>query len=180
MPQKECNVSSCTLGVELAPDGNNDSMIDRLRQKAEEWGSNVRSGHLNRHESWLALNSTIMRSLLYPLPALTLTEDQCTKIMALVIVAGLNCLRVSSKLPKKIVYSNKYKFGLGIVNLYHYQGTERITIIKKNVDQNTMTVKMIRTTIEAAKVEIGSWTHFFQLDYKVYGPLLTEYWIKDV
>ena len=92
LPQKECNVSSCTLGVELAPDGNNKSMVDRLRQKADEWGSNVTLGHLNRHDAWLALNSTIMRSLLYPLPALTLREEQCTKIMAPVIAAGLNCL----------------------------------------------------------------------------------------
>ena len=76
-------------------------MVDRLRQKAEEWGSNVRSGHSNRHEVWLALNSTIMRSL-----ALTLTEEQCTKIMTPAIAAGLNCLGVSSKLPRKIVYGN--------------------------------------------------------------------------
>ena len=180
LPQKECNMSSCTLGVELAPDGNNDAMVASLRQKAEEWGSNVRSGHLNRHEAWLALNSTIMRSLLYPLPALTLTEEQCTKIMAPVIAAGLNCLGVSSKMPRKIVYGNKDEFGLGITNLYHYQGTERIAIINKQVDQNTITGKLIRTTIEAAKIEIGSETHFFQLDYKDYSPLLTECWIKDI
>ena len=93
-------MSSCILGVELATDGNNDVMVDSLRQKAEEWRSNVRSGHLNRHEAWLALNSTIMRSLLYPRPALTLTEEQYTKIMAPVIAAGLNCLGVSSKMPR--------------------------------------------------------------------------------
>ena len=35
-PQKECNESSCTLGVELTQDGNNDAMVVKLRQKAEE------------------------------------------------------------------------------------------------------------------------------------------------
>ena len=180
LPQKEYNESSCTLGVELAPDGNNDAMVTKLRQKAEEWQSNIQCGHLNRHEAWLALNSTVMRSLLYPLPALTLTEEQCTRIMAPVVTAGLNCLGVSSKMPRKIVYGNKDEFGLGITNLYHYQGTERIAILNKHVDQDTITGKMIRTTIEAAKIEIGSWKHFFQLEYKVYSTLLTDCWIKDV
>ena len=100
--------------------------------------------------------------------------------MAPLVLAGLNCLEVSSKMPRKIVYSSKDEFGLGVMNLYHYRGTERIAIIKKHDDQNTITAKMIRTTIEVAKVEIGSCTHFFQLDYKVYDPLLTECWIKDV
>ena len=113
-------------------------MVDRLRQKAEEWWSNVRSGHLNRHEAWLALNSTIMRSLLYPLPALTLTKEQCTKIMASVIAAGLNYLGVSSKLRRKIVYGNKDEFGFAIINLYHYQGTKRITLVNKHVDQKLL------------------------------------------
>jgi len=180
LPQKQHDESACTLGVHLAPDGNNDTMVNTLRQKAEEWKANIQSGHLNRHEAWLALNSTIMKSLLYPLPALTLTEAQCTKIMAPVISAGLNCLGVSSKMPRKIVYGNKDEFGLGIINLYHYQGTERISILNKHVDQDTITGKMLRTTIEAAKIEVGSCTHFLQLDYKVYGTLLTDSWIKDV
>ena len=118
-------------------------MVNTLRQKAEEWKPNIQSGHLNRLEAWLALNSTIMKSLLYPLPALTLTEAQCTKIMAPVISAGLNCLGVSSKMPRKIVYGNKDEFGLGIINLYYYQGTERISILNKHVDQDTITGKIL-------------------------------------
>ena len=105
------------LLLSFSSDGNNDAMVDTLRQKAEEWKSNIQSGHLNCHEIWLALNSIIMKNMLYPLPALTLTEEQCTKIMAPVISAGLNCLGVSSKMPRKIVYGNKDEFGL---RLNHY------------------------------------------------------------
>ena len=143
LPEKQYNESACTLGVHLAPDGNNDAMVNTLRQKAEEWKANIQAGYLNRHKAWLALNTTVMKSLLYPLPALTLTEAQCAKIMAPVISAGLNCLGVSSKMPRKIVYGNKDEFGLGIINLYHYQGTERISILNKYVDQNTKTGKML-------------------------------------
>ena len=37
---------------------------------------------------------------------------------------------------------------------------------------------MLQTTIEAAKIDVGSCTHFFQLDYIAYGILLTNSWIK--
>ena len=62
------------------------------------------------------------------------------------------------------MYGNKDEFGLGIINLYHCQGTERIALVNKHVDQNTITGRLIRTIIEAAKIEIGSDTHFFQLN----------------
>ena len=92
LPQKQHNESACTLGVQLVPGGNNSAMVDTLRQKAEEWKSNIQSGHLNCHEAWLvALNLTIMKRLLYPPLALTLMEEQCTKIMVPVIYAGLKC-----------------------------------------------------------------------------------------
>ena len=40
-PQKQYNESTCTLGFQLAPDGNNDAMVNTLRQKAEELKSNI-------------------------------------------------------------------------------------------------------------------------------------------
>jgi hypothetical protein len=38
----------CTLGVHLAPDGNNDSAIQHLRRKAEVWRDYIKTGHLTK------------------------------------------------------------------------------------------------------------------------------------
>ena len=60
----------------------------------------------------------------------------------------------------KIDYGNEDEYGLGIVNLYHYQGTKRVVPLTKHVDQDNITGKLLMTSIEAAKVEIGSTNPF--------------------
>ena len=67
------------LGVYLAADGNNDEQVEELREKGEKWADQVRSGYMNRYEAWLSLTTTIMKSIEYPLPALTLAHFQVTR-----------------------------------------------------------------------------------------------------
>lgn len=67
-----------TLGVILAPDGNNKDQVAALREKAEQWAELIITGHLEREEAWRALNTTILKSLEYPLTATTLTQQETT------------------------------------------------------------------------------------------------------
>ena len=41
------NVARRTLGVRLAPDGNNEDEVKHLRGVAEKWKDHIRTGHLN-------------------------------------------------------------------------------------------------------------------------------------
>jgi hypothetical protein len=59
-----------TLGVFLAPDGNLDAQYQKMRQAATTWADNLRTGSISRTEVWIALQSTILRTLIYPSPAL--------------------------------------------------------------------------------------------------------------
>ena len=130
--------------------------------------SNIQSNHLNRHKVWLAPNSTILRSLLYPLPVPIITEEEYNYIIAPVISTGLHAIWLSSKLSQTIVYNNKDKLGLGTTNIYHFQETEGISILCKHVGKNTITRKLLLESIEAAKGELGSRSHFLRLPYKKY------------
>jgi len=69
--------STETLGVYLAPDGNNKTAIQELRKKSERWRDLVRTGHLSSKDAWIALNSTVIKTLEFPLPALTLKKKEC-------------------------------------------------------------------------------------------------------
>jgi hypothetical protein len=44
---------------------------------------------LQRHEAWYALTVTVMKMIEYPLLALTLTAQQCSHIMAPILMSGL-------------------------------------------------------------------------------------------
>jgi len=71
-----------TLGVFLAPDGNHKAQIKKMFQAANNWADAKRSGLISRSDNRLSLISTIWRTLLYPLPALNLTREDCDQIMA--------------------------------------------------------------------------------------------------
>ena len=57
------SVGKETLGVILAPDGNNKDAVKNLTKKATEWKDLVKAGHLKRHTAWQALESTILKTL---------------------------------------------------------------------------------------------------------------------
>jgi hypothetical protein len=62
-----------TLGVKLAPDGNDQSQFQKPLDSAKTWQEQIRAGHLLRKLAWESMTTTILRTLHYPLPATTLT-----------------------------------------------------------------------------------------------------------
>ena len=68
-----------TLGIHLAPDGNTFQQAKKMIDLAKTWGNHMRTGKITRHEAWVALNTTIMRTLIYPLPALKLLPRYSAK-----------------------------------------------------------------------------------------------------
>ena len=86
-------------------DGNNVTQIDHMRRVADEWYEKVRVGHLTRFDAWTAFNTTIMKSLEYPLLALTLTDDECTKIMTPVLKAGWPNMGICRTMARSLVYA---------------------------------------------------------------------------
>ena len=85
----EYNKGKETLRVFLDPEVNHEEAASQLYKKSKEWRDNIKAGHLSRDNAWLAIQSTIMKTLEYPLPALMLSKQQCTKIMTPVLEGSL-------------------------------------------------------------------------------------------
>jgi hypothetical protein len=66
-----------TLGVWIAPDGNVAMQLEKLLEKSILWADQMRTGVIRKDETWLALQSTIWRTLCYPLNATNLSKTQC-------------------------------------------------------------------------------------------------------
>jgi len=49
-----------SLGVQSAPDGNNKEQVEYLWGLSEEWREKIRTGHLSKHNAWMALTTRIM------------------------------------------------------------------------------------------------------------------------
>ena len=180
MPTMNPSEGKETLGVFLAPDGNNKKMIEYLTEKTESWSDLVRTGHLNKKDARQALETTIMKSVEYGLPALTLSEEECKKIMKPVLKAGLPNMGICRNFPRDVTYGPTNEGGIGLTDIYTFQGTSRIATLQENLNAKTITGNLIRTSIEAAKIELGIGRNIFDLNYDLYNHMLTDCWIKHI
>jgi hypothetical protein len=78
-----------TLGVMMVPNCNSTAEYERLLGESQKWASQVKAGNLQNIDAWLALRSTISKTLEYPLNATTLTQHRCTRISRPALEAGL-------------------------------------------------------------------------------------------
>jgi hypothetical protein len=164
-----------TLGVRLAPDGNEIAEFKYLRSVAEEWRDKARTGHLSRPAAWLNLTTTVLKTLQYPLAATTFTEKQCTAIMAPVLEARLATSGICRTFPRDLVYGPLKYQGLALPNLYTVQGIEHIlTIMEFGYDMRTLTGQLLKGNLEAVKLELGVGTPVFVTDFRKYGALATS------
>lgn len=63
----EPHESNETLGIFISMDGNQRDEVAKLRMKTEEFAEQVRTGFVTRDEAWQALNTTIMKTLEFPM-----------------------------------------------------------------------------------------------------------------
>jgi hypothetical protein len=180
LEQLEPTESRETLGVFLSPDGTNDEAASQLRKKASEWSNLVLTGHLSVEDVRRAMDTTVIKSLEYPLPALTLTEKQCHRIMAPVLQVTLPKTRVCRTFPRAVVYGPKGTLGLGINNLYLVQGSKHIALLHQFLDTDTITGDLLRNSIELTKMYVGHGENLFSLDFSRLGRLTPPTWISHL
>ena len=124
------------------------------------------------------MNMTIMKTLEYPLVALTLTEAECDFIMAPVLAGGLPRAGICRNIPRSVLYGSLDHQGLGMHNLYTTMGLQQIQVLLDNKWKDTVTGQLIRTSLESFKLELGIQGALFSKDYDLYSDIATDFWIK--
>ncbi len=66
----------------------------------------------------MALQTRIMKTIEYSLPALTLTKGQCNYIIALILTGGLNGIGICRNLPRVVVYAPLTTQGVGVTCIH--------------------------------------------------------------
>jgi hypothetical protein len=61
-----------TLGVKTARTGDNASQFEHLLEASQKWAAHIKASNLRQMDAWLALRSTIWKTLEYPLTCTTL------------------------------------------------------------------------------------------------------------
>jgi hypothetical protein len=69
------------LGVKTAPTGDNTAQFEHMLEASQKWAAQIKASNLRQTDAWLALRSTIWKTLEYPLTCTILTDKQCEEMM---------------------------------------------------------------------------------------------------
>jgi len=166
-----------TLGVYLSPVGNLSAQFEKMLGAVTTWVDNLRTGRLSKEESWLALQSTILRTLAYPLPALRLTKAQCEAIMSPLLRYCLPSLGICRNFPRKLVFCMLDYMGLNFLHLFKLQEIVRLKDIVFHTANNTLTGQLYTSSLELLLLELGCSTTY-SWDPEAIDLLATDSLIK--
>jgi hypothetical protein len=158
-----------TLGVFLAPDGNLEAQFEKMRKAVVKWVDGLQTGKISRDEAWLALQSTILRTLYYPLPALRLTKPQCKAIMAPLLHYCLPAIGVCRFFPRKLVHAPHDYMGLSLLHLHTLQEIARIKDLIFHTFNESSTGSLYNASLELLLLELGCSTSF---DWSLHSGLI--------
>lgn len=177
----QANQAEEMLGVHLAPDGTNERQLQEMLKKVNTKATQLKTGYVNRYEAWVALTKVACKSVDYPLPALTLKQSECTKIMTPLLKAYLPRSGFNQHFPHALLYGTpKYK-GMGMKNLFTTQNVAHIADFVDHVWQKTPTGHFFVCALESLQLEVGLDGNILNLDYsKYHRGLLTESLIRDM
>ena len=152
------------LGVFLAPNGNQNEQIVQLRNKSSDWSRHIASGFLRPKTAWTALNTTILKSLEYPLVATTLNRTQIRYITAPALMAGLPASGFCRTFPRAVLYGPPELQGLNVQNLFITQAVRHVKDIIDQTWKKTPGRNFIQSNTESMKLEVGLTGPLFELD----------------
>jgi hypothetical protein len=171
-----------TLGIWLAPDGNNQRAIKEMTITSKTWADRVcLVGYLSPNEPWLSYSSVVSKTLEYPpIGATTLSKAQCDTIERPIVkqlLASSNMLRT---FPQAVLNGPRHINGsMGRQPLYDRQGQQHICQLLKHGTQLSVTGELLHTLIELHNLELGIATPMLKADYKKYRYLATDTWMKN-
>ena len=163
------------LGVWIAPSGNQSKLIQELQQKAMEWGARVRLGNPSQEEAWHALHCTISAKLKYALPSCTLSKKECASILFPAIKAALPRSGICSRIPTAVRECPIENGGLGVLSLYHWQGTSRTSMLVEQLHRQSACGMLLLQCVEDMTLETGLYGLLWNMPFDLISKYISNH-----
>ena len=93
-----------------------------MSKLASQFENRIKVGYISRHGVLHTLNTTVMRSLSYPLPVITITKEECAHIMAPILNSVLATMKIVRTITRDVLYGPVHLQGMSLKNLYTQLG----------------------------------------------------------
>ena len=116
----------------------------------------------------------------YPLPALTLTENECEEVMWILIQTFLPRSGINRNIKRDVLYGDIQVQGLGLKSLYLTQGIAHVGDIIEHIWKETITGHLIKSCLENLRLELGCNIPILKSDYHKYRDIvMMESWVQS-
>ena len=176
--RQETSEANEGIGVQFRPDSGMAQELAYLKTKIVKWCDAIRTKKVQKHEAWYCLNSTISKTLEYPLAATMFTEDQCIELVKPLFKVILRKCGIQRKLPRKLLHGPLKAQGMGVKAIYVLQLIAHLQVILRHSDRDTPTNDLLDDNMELVQLHVGSEIPFWDLPYDQYSCLAPDGWVK--
>jgi len=129
IPWLEPDKARRTLGMRIAPDGNDAAEAQYLTEVAAAWGNHMARAHLTRTEAEFSLQQVLAPKLNYPLIATNFDEQQCHEILKPALGQALPAMGLNRHFPQAVTHGPRSHHGLDVPNLFTEQLVAHILML---------------------------------------------------
>jgi hypothetical protein len=150
-----------------------------LKGKITKFCDSIRTKRIKPSEAWYCLNTTIMKTIEYPLMATLINKKDMEKLMSPLLTTTLRMARVQSRLPRKLAYGTYEARGLGIQDPYVTQLIFHLQAILRNQYRRTPSKQLHEENMDLVQLHIGAELPFWEVPFEQYGCLAPDGWMKQ-
>ena len=157
-----------TLGVRLAPDGNENEEYNHRLREATTMRDRLKRAPLNREQVGIGFRAIWKMKLQYPIGATCFTHKQCNKLQARYLPAFLSRMGINCTTATAVRHGPSSLGGMDIFHLETEQAVQHTKMIISHLRKNDDVGKMIQASIDHLQLQAGtSWPVLSQNGHKV-------------
>ena len=166
-----------TLGVWLAPDGNEKAQVDYLLSKSHQIAILISQSNFTRLEAHMAYHLCWIPAVTYSFGISTIPDSALLTIQSHPTMNFLQKMGFNQNFPRAISFGPQELGGLALRNLPVEQGIARISTFLEHVYNDSETGKLILISLHSLQLEAGTKSHLLA-DPLPKMSYLTQCWIS--
>jgi hypothetical protein len=151
-----------------------------MLEASQKWAAQIKGSNLRQMYAWLALRSTIWKTLEYPITCMILTKKKFDQIMRPEISAGLAKSHICRSFPTSLLHAGAEALGAGLPRLFTVQGIARLRNVVYHSPGGSIMSLLLQAEMEAALQGAGCGPSPCHPEVNSVLQAITEIWISSV
>ena len=155
--------------------------IPYLQEKVKEFTTKIKSARNTLPKDvWVAITSTIMKTLEYPMTALTITKQGWDEIMKPLLHFCPPVTGYSQNFPRAVIFGPSEQCGKGLMHPWYNQELTHLETFWEELASETHTGEFFTTSMEALRLELSYPTSLMSVPFDRMAGCATNSWLTSL